>query len=626
MMRAGHHRLLYFPPAAPPLTPPESARLIPAATTNRCRAASPSTSISPSSVLPAADSVASAFQDYQLLFSSQRSETADPVALRAAEGAVPADFPRGTYYLVGPGMIADDHGSIVSPFDGHGYLRAFEFTGAGRVMYSARYVETAAALEEREAETGQWRFVRPGIFSLLNPAAPALAPGDKIAKNVANTAVLSWGGRIFCLWEGGRPVEIDPSSLATIGEADLILSSAEFGRSSAAAAFMKPVLRRLMGMAPKRILSHYKIDVKRDRLLLLSCDPEDMFLSSSTFTFYEFDGKFELKQKKEFVIPDQLMIHDWGFTDGHYILMANRTKLDLPGSVLALSGMAPMISTLSVNPSQATTPIYLLPRFSNGRESARDWRIPIKAPSQLWTSHMANAFEEDDGAGNLFIQFQASVCSYKWFNFGKMFGYDWRSAKLDPSFMNMVESKQLLPHLVQISIELDANGSCQWCSVSEPSSQWNRIADFPVINLSHSGQKHRFLYASSTSGSSKFLPHFPYDTILKMNCSNGLVESWRPGSRRFIGEPIFIPKVASRYEEDGYVVFVEPKCKKPDLGSNTLLNRNFEYAVSEQRCYLVILDAKRIGHEEALVTKLEVPHHLTFPLGFHGIWDGRREE
>lgn len=39
-------------------------------------------------------------------------------------------------------------------------------------------------------------------------------------------------------------------------------------------------------MPPKRLLAHYKIDAKRNRLLMVSCNAEDMLLPRSTFTFY----------------------------------------------------------------------------------------------------------------------------------------------------------------------------------------------------------------------------------------------------------------------------------------------------------------------------------------------------
>ena len=45
-----------------------------------------------------------------------------------------------------------------------------------------------------------------------------------------------------------------------------------------------------------------------------------------------------------------------------------------------------------------------------------------------------------------------------------------------------------------------------------------------------------------------------------------------------------------------------------------------QYAVSIQRCYLMILEAKKIGEGDAVVARLEVPKHLNFPLGFHGFW------
>lgn len=84
-----------------------------------------------------------------------------------------------------------------------------------------------------------------------------------------------------------------------------------------------------------------------------------------------------------------------------------------------------MISALTVNPSQSTSPIYLLPRFpSSSSSSSRDWTVPIQAPSQLWFLHVANSFEENsnDVEGSFDIYIQAAACSYQWFNFRNLFG------------------------------------------------------------------------------------------------------------------------------------------------------------------------------------------------------------
>ncbi|XP_021804712.1 carotenoid cleavage dioxygenase 7, chloroplastic [Prunus avium] len=556
------------------------------------------------STLDVVDDSVAAFWDYQFLFVSQRSEQTEPIALRVVDGSVPSDFPSGTYYLTGPGLFADDHGSTVHPLDGHGYLRAFKFDGSDEdVKFMAKYVKTEAQVEEHDPLTDTWRFTHRGPFSVLKGGQKV--GNTKVMKNVANTSVLRWGQRLLCLWEGGDPYEIESKTLDTIGKVGLMdgcdsgVESRDHGGGvwDVAARLLKPILYGVFKMPPKRLLSHYKLDARRNRLLMVSCNAEDMLLPCSNFTFYEYDSNFKVLGKQEFNIPDHLMIHDWAFTDTHYILFANRIKLDVVGAMTAVCGTTPMITALSVNPSKATSPIYLLPRSPN--ENGRDWRVPVEASSQLWLLHVANAYENLDENGNLEIEIHASACSYEWFNFQKLFGYDWQSGRLDPSIMNINGSQsKTLPHLIQVSINLDVNGSCQKCDV-EPLNQWNKSSDFPVINPAFSGSKNTYIYAAASSGSRSALPHFPFDMVAKLNVSTKSVLTWSVGSRRFIGEPTFIPKGSE--EDDGYILVVE-------------------YAVSVQRCYLVILDSKRIGEEDALVARLEVPKHLNFPLGFHGFW------
>ncbi|GKU88476.1 hypothetical protein SLEP1_g2736 [Rubroshorea leprosula] len=578
----------------PPLKPPRAISI----------SAPPDNTLS-NLTLDTVDDSVTAFWDYQFLFMSQRSETAGPITLRLVDGAIPLDFPSGTYYLIGPGLFSDDHGSTVHPLDGHGYLRAFNIDGVNKeAKFMAKYVKTEAQVEEHDPITDKWHFTHRGPFSVLKGGKKL--GNTKVMKNVANTTVLRWGGRLLCLWEGGDPYEIESGTLDTIGKFDVINGCHSLPGSKVgdifdiAAGLLKPVLLGVFKMPPKRLLSHYKVDVERNRLVTMSCNAEDMLLPRSNFTFYEFDSEFKLLQKQEFNIPDHLMIHDWAVTDTHYILFGNRIKLDILGSMGAVCGLTPMISALSVNPSKKTSPIYLLPRFpdkSGGH--GWDWRVPVEAPLQMWVLHVGNAFEVKDGHGNSEIQIQAAACSYQWFNFHKLFGYDWQSSKLDPSIMNVKDGEnRLLPHLVQVSINLDGNGNCKKCSV-EHLDQWSKASDFPLINPSFSGHRNSIIYAATSTGSRQALPHFPFDTVVKLNLSSNSVHTWSTGARRFIGEPTFVPK--GNEEDDGYLLVVE-------------------YAVSVQRCYLVILDPKRFGEADALVARLEVPKHLNFPMGFHGFW------
>lgn len=93
------------------------------------------------------------------------------------------------------------------------------------------------------------------------------------------------------------------------------------------------------------------------------------------------------------------------------------------GSIAAMCGMSPMVSALSLNPSNESSPIYILPRFSDKySRGGRDWRVPVEVSSQLWLIHSGNAYETREDNGDLKIQIQASACSYRWFDFQKMFG------------------------------------------------------------------------------------------------------------------------------------------------------------------------------------------------------------
>ncbi|XP_051144299.1 carotenoid cleavage dioxygenase 7, chloroplastic-like [Andrographis paniculata] len=553
------------------------------------------------------DDAALAVGDYRSLFTSQRAEITAPISLRLVGGALPADFPTGTYYLTGPGLFADDHGSTVHPLDGHGYLRSFQIDGGG-VEFMARYVETEAQADEREPDGGAWRFKHRGPFSVLRGGR--MIGNTKVMKNVANTSVLRWGGRLFCLWEGGDPYEFEPRTLATVGKIDLVggrkrspeksLGRAGPDFADVAAHFLKPILHGIFKMPAKRVLAHYKIDVRRNRLLILSTNAEDMLLPKSHFTFYEFDSNFNMVQSRGFTVPDHLMLHDWAFTDSHYILFGNRIKLDVPGSMAAVCGVSPMINALSVNPSKPTTPIYILPRFPSSGTPTPGPTV-VEAPSQMWVLHVANAFQQIScGGAATSIHIQASACSYRWFNFQKMFGYDWKTGKLDPGMMNPHQHKHL-PHLVQVSIELDSEGKCQSCDVKDL-NRWARAADFPVINPAFSGAGNGYVYAATTSGSRRTLPHFPFHSVLKLNLNDGSSHTWSAGRRTFVGEPIFVP-VDGGGEQDGYILVVE-------------------YAMARERCFLVVLDSRLIGVDgrDPVVARFEVPKHLRFPLGFHGFW------
>jgi 9-cis-beta-carotene 9',10'-cleaving dioxygenase len=184
---------------------------------------------------------------------------------------------------------------------------------------------------------------------------------------------------------------------------------------------------------------------------------------------------------------------------------------------------------------------------------------------------------------------------------------------------------------MQVCVDLDKRGACRGCSVRRLSDQWTRPADFPTINPAFANRRNRFIYAGGASGSRRFLPYFPFDSVVKVDVSDGSTRLWSAAGRKFIGEPVFVPMTGGGREDDGYVLLVEVEINIFFQLSSSMRNTNhpaltlsnfayFQYAVSDHRCHLVVLDARKIGGRNAVVAKLEVPKHLTFPMGFHGFW------
>jgi 9-cis-beta-carotene 9',10'-cleaving dioxygenase len=48
----------------------------------------------------------------------------------------------------------------------------------------------------------------------------------------------------------------------------------------------------------------------------------------------ELNTSMEVVQRNVFTLDEQLMIHDWGLTDNHYVLLANRVKLNSAGTYI----------------------------------------------------------------------------------------------------------------------------------------------------------------------------------------------------------------------------------------------------------------------------------------------------
>jgi len=131
------------------------------------------------------------------------------------EGTLP-ELLRGTLYRVGPALFAAQGRRYGHWFDGDGAVTAVRLAG-GRAESAVRLVESAALKAERAAGralAGGYGTPPPGGLVRRLRAARA-------SKNAANISAMLWQGRLFALWEAGRPTELAPDDLATLGEDDL---------------------------------------------------------------------------------------------------------------------------------------------------------------------------------------------------------------------------------------------------------------------------------------------------------------------------------------------------------------------------------------------------------------------
>ncbi|WP_326538804.1 carotenoid oxygenase family protein [Pseudorhodoferax sp.] len=132
---------------------------------------------------------------------------AAPMALEMQGRIPPALF--GSFYRNGAARHALGGERYHHWFDGDGMLQQYQLGPQG-VVHQGRFVRTEKFL----ADSAAGRPVR-AAFGTNPPQAEPIRSAD--ALNVANTSVVSHGGELLALWEGGSATRIDARTLETRG-------------------------------------------------------------------------------------------------------------------------------------------------------------------------------------------------------------------------------------------------------------------------------------------------------------------------------------------------------------------------------------------------------------------------
>ena len=167
--------------------------------------------------------------------------------------------------------------------NGDGMLHKLQFDN-GHVDLSMRYVRTQKFELERKARRALFGAYRNPYTDL-----PEVAGCDN---NTANTSVLWHHGKLYALKESGRPYEIDPATLATLGERD-------FNGT----------------LKSKTFTAHPKLDPLTGEVIACAYNTEGV--ASDVIEVYTISTTGEIVRSESFRAPYCSMVHDFFVSRQH---------------------------------------------------------------------------------------------------------------------------------------------------------------------------------------------------------------------------------------------------------------------------------------------------------------------
>lgn len=228
------------------------------------------------------------------------------------EGTIP-DALRGTLVRTGPGLYELFGARVAHSFEADGALSAVRITGpsgAAAAHGALRILESEGLRAERDAGKA--------LFGMRTSYPRRLWNGlRRVRKNTGNTALMQVRGRLFALVESSKPTEIDPETLATIGETDL------------------GVIDQAFSAHPHRVLA------RRSTVGFgLEYGPQ------TKLHLYELRDEGSPATRKLGSIPLRrpVLLHDFAVTPTRAVFLVSPVRLGLARAILGLSSFGNLLS------------------------------------------------------------------------------------------------------------------------------------------------------------------------------------------------------------------------------------------------------------------------------------------
>jgi all-trans-8'-apo-beta-carotenal 15,15'-oxygenase len=405
-------------------------------------------------------------------------------------GQIPTEL-QGTLFRNGPGLLDINGQRIHHPFDGDGMICAFTFH-EGRVHFRNRFVKTQGYLEEQEVGKILYR----GVFGTQKAGGWLANLLDFRLKNIANTNVIYWGGKLLALWEAAEPHRLDPETLETLGLDDLD------GVLQPGSAFA----------AHPRVDPNCALDGGNPCLVNFAIKPG----LSTNITVYELDISGKVVRQHSHTVPGFGFMHDFAITPNYCIFFQAPISFNPLPYLLGFKGAGQSLKVQTDRPSQA----IIIPRHG----AAPVQTIPVEAG---FIFHHANAFEQN---GKLYVD---SICYA-----------ELPSVDSDEDYLT-VKFDRLAPGQLW-RFEFDLAAQQVHPQLVEP-----RCCEFPVVHPDRVGRPNRYTYLGAAHAPTG---NAPLQAILKLDWETGDRLLWSAAPHGFVSEPIFVPHPDRTAEDEGWLL------------------------------------------------------------------------
>ncbi|MEZ5510070.1 MAG: carotenoid oxygenase family protein [Gammaproteobacteria bacterium] len=295
-------------------------------------------------------------------FEALNDELDYTVPLDQVKGTIPASV-RGTFFRIGPGRNKIGGQKFGHWFDGDGMLHAVSFKDDG-VVYRNRYVRTPKYLAETKANKIVMR-----SFGHNAPGGIRKNIG-RLPANCANTSLIYHGGKLLALWEGGRPWQLDPATLDTIGEHDY---NGKLGKFNAFSAH---------GKVNPRTGVYYNFGIRPSFTLT------GALTGKGAIDLYKIAPSGHLVDKGSFEVDFLSFCHDFALTEHYMVFFQSPIAMKSPAPWLA--GLIPFDQAIAWRPELGMK-IYVVRTADFKVEKVFTVDDPFVA------IHFSNAWETSDG-------------------------------------------------------------------------------------------------------------------------------------------------------------------------------------------------------------------------------------